>query len=213
MVWQTICGAPPERRHRDAALSIDAVTPASDDGRVPVPLLIVTGPVGVGKSTVANEIGLLLIKAGIPNAVVDFDMLSACYPRKHDDRWGSRLAFRNLAAIWRNYYESGARRLTVARVIESREELDGFREAVPGAQIVVARLRAAPETLRRRVIQRGVGLGTDWHLNRAPELARIMDDARVEDVLVDTDARSLTEVAQLVLKKIDWLAAAVENAP
>ena len=47
---------------------------------VSAPMMIVTGPVGVGKTTVASEIGLLLIKANVPNAVIDFDWLSACYP-------------------------------------------------------------------------------------------------------------------------------------
>lgn len=132
-------------------------------------------------------------------------MLTACYPRADDDRWGSRLGFRNLAAIWRNYSDSGPRRLTIARVIESRDELAGFREAVPGAEIIVARLRAADETLRARVVQRGIGLGTEWHLNRAPELARIMEDAKVEDLLVDTDTASATEVARHILNRVGWL--------
>jgi len=40
----------------------------------------------------------------------------------------------NLAALWKNYERSGARRLLIARVLESRSYLDGFREAVPGAE-------------------------------------------------------------------------------
>lgn len=57
------------------------------------------------------------------------------------------------------------------------------------------------------VLQRGLGLGTEWHLNRAPELARVMDDAKVEDLLVDTDTRSVTEVARQILTQVGWLPA------
>jgi adenylylsulfate kinase-like enzyme len=36
-----------------------------------VPVLLVTGPVGVGKSTVAAEAARLLRQAGVPHALVD----------------------------------------------------------------------------------------------------------------------------------------------
>ena len=136
-----------------------------------VPTIIVTGPVGAGKTTVAQEMGLILLDAKVPHANVDFDQLTACYPRPvDDDRWATNLGLRNLAALWRNYQASGARRLLIARVIESRAELDGFRQAVPGADIVVVRLRAAPETLHTRVRQRRQGR-MEWHLDGAVELA------------------------------------------
>lgn len=110
---------------------------------VNVPTIIVTGPVGVGKTTVAGEMGLHLLDAKVPHATVDFDQLTACYPRPtDDDRWGTKLGLMNLAALWKNYERSGARRLLIARVLESRSELDGFRGAVPGADILVVRLRA-----------------------------------------------------------------------
>jgi hypothetical protein len=90
-------------------------------------------------------------------------------------------------------------------VIQSRQELAGFRDAVPGAEIVVVRLRAKPETLLARVRARGIGSGTQWHLNRAPELAKLMDEERVEDFLIETDDLGLTDVASGVLSSVGWL--------
>ena len=91
---------------------------ASERRNVPlvnVPTIIVTGPVGVGKTTVAEEMGMLLLAAKVPHATVDFDQLTACYPRPaDDDRWGTKLGLMNLAALWKNYERSGARRLLLA---------------------------------------------------------------------------------------------------
>ena len=109
--------------------------------------------------------GRLLRDADVPHATVDFDQLTACYPRlPDDDGWGTNLGLTNLAALWRNYSARGAGRLLLARVIEDRTELDGYRAAVPGAEIVVVRLRASPATLQERVRRRGEGRGIEWHL-------------------------------------------------
>lgn len=173
-----------------------------------VPTIIVTGPVGVGKSTVAEAMGYQLLAAKIPHANVDFDQLTACDPRPaDDDRWGTKLGLANLAAIWKNYQLAGARRLIVARVIESRSELEGFRRAIPGADIVLVRLRAAPETLQARVRSRGPWRDMEWHLARSGELAAQMDAQPFEDVLIETDGRDVVTVAREVLQRTGWLPA------
>jgi adenylylsulfate kinase len=174
--------------------------------RVSVPTLIVTGPVGVGKTSVADEMGYALRDAKVPHANVDFDRLRACYPRPvEDDRWGNKIGLTNLAAVWQNYQAVGARRLLIACVIEKRSDLDGFREAVPGADILVVRLRATPETLQARVRKRNRGTGMEWDLNRAVELAALMDAQPVEDMLVDTEDRDPPTIARDVLKRAGWL--------
>jgi len=171
-------------------------------------MIVVTGPVGVGKTTVAGEVGLLLRDAKVPHATVDFDQLRACYPRPaDDDRWGTKLGLMNLAALWKNYERSGARRLLITCVLESRSELDGFRQAVPGADILVVRLRAAPETLQSRVRQRGPGRGMEWDLHRTVELAPQMDAEQVEDIVVETDGKDAVSIAQDILVRVGWLPA------
>ena len=170
-----------------------------------IPTLLITGPVGVGKTTVASEVSELLEAAAIPHAFVDIDALRWCYPGPPGDRFRAGLARRNLAAIWPNFVACGATHLLLADVLEERAELAGYREAVPGAAITVVRLTAAPETLAARVARRELGAGLAWHLARAAELAAQMDEKRVEDLLVATEGQSVRAVAEEILLRVGWL--------
>ena len=164
-----------------------------------VPILIITGSVGVGKTTVATEISELLEQAEIAHAFVDLDALRWCYPRRPGDRFSTNLAMKNLAAIWTNFREYGAASLVVADVIETRSELDRYCATIPGADIFVVRLTASLNTLAERLKQRELGAGLAWHLQRAPELSAIMDRNRVEDLLVATDGKTVTQIAEEIL--------------
>jgi hypothetical protein len=172
-----------------------------------VPTLVVSGPVGVGKTSVALEVSELLEAAGVAHAVVDLDALAWCFPRPADDRFNTGLALRNLAAVWANYQAAGAGCLVIARVIESHDDLAGFRAAIPGAEIVVVGLRAPIETLVERVNRRELGAAKTWHVRRAAELATQMDRHLVEDHLVETADRSIIEIAEEVLRCVGWQAA------
>lgn len=169
-----------------------------------VPVLLVTGPVGVGKTTTALTAGDLLAAAALPYAVVDLDSLTWCYPPPADDPHNSRLALRNLVVLWQHYAAAGAERLIIARVIESRDELEPYRQAVPGAAITVVRLRASDETLERRVLGRTVTTGPRY-VRRSLELARLMDERQIEDHVVETSGRTVKEVAHEVLRRAQWL--------
>jgi adenylylsulfate kinase len=161
--------------------------------------MIITGPVGAGKTTVALEVSELLEQAEVAHACVDLDALRYCYPRRPGDRFSTRLAMKNLAAIWVNFQECGAASLVVADVIETRSGLDRYRAAIPGADIFVVRLTATLQTLAQRLKRRELGVGLDWHLQRAPELTAIMERNRVEDLLVATDGRTVTQIAREIL--------------
>ena len=67
----------------------------SIEQRVSVPTLLITGTVGVGKSTVAAEINDVLAGLKIPNAAVDLDALAWQWPSTSS--WNSDLMFENLA--------------------------------------------------------------------------------------------------------------------
>lgn len=99
--------------------------------RTPVPVLLITGAVGAGKSTVGAEVFRLLREAGIPSAFVDLAALGNGWPPPPDDPWNERLTHANLACTWANFRRAGARRLVVCRVLEARSLLRHVGAAVP----------------------------------------------------------------------------------
>ena len=180
--------------------------------RVRVPTLLLTGPVGVGKTTVALEASEMLGKRGVHHAVIDLDALSWCYPPPLDDRFRNRLVLRNLRDIWPNYETAGAGREILARVIETREAAAEIAAAIPDAELQVVRLRASSGVLSERVARREAGPGRDRLLARALELAEQQDEAALEDHLVDTDGRPAAAVAAEVLRVSGWLDASTDEA-
>ena len=171
---------------------------------VPVPVLVITGPVGVGKSTIAAEAAWLLRQADVPHALVDLDRIEQCWPVPADDPWNERVSHRNLACMWANFRQAGADRLIFARVLETRSLLRRVTAAVPGAQVTVVRLRAPLAVLQERIRSREAG-DPDWFLGAAAHTAEVFERAQVEDHLVDNENRPAAVVAEEVLHRVGWL--------
>lgn len=170
-----------------------------------VPVLLITGSLGVGKTTVAAEVSELLDQAQIPHAHVDIDALRWGYFPLSADRFQTELAMENLKSLWINFQRMGARRLIIADVIEEREHVQRYRQAIPDAQVFVVRLHASLEELERHLKSREVGSGLDRHLARTAELAKKMEQAGVEDLVVDTEGKTVTAVAWEVLQRCGWM--------
>jgi hypothetical protein len=92
----------------------------------------------------------------------------------------------------------------VADVVEGPREPALLRDAVPGAEVVVVRLRASPATIEQRLAGRDSGPDFDWHLRRAAELAALMERERIGDLLIDTDGISAEAVAGELLTRLGW---------
>lgn len=170
-----------------------------------VPILIITGPPGVGKTAVASEISELLEQGQIPHAQIDIDTIRWGYFPLSHDRFQIELAMKNLASLWENFQRAGANRLVISDVIEDRNELERYYLAIPGAEILVVRLYASLSTLEQRLQGREMGSGLEWHLQRTAELAEQMDQSRVEDILVNTEGKSVMVVAREVLQRSGWI--------
>ncbi len=170
----------------------------------PVPVLLITGSVGSGKSTVALEINDVLAERKLPNAALDLDALVWQWPPT--SKWNDDLMFENLTSLWPNYRAHGASRLVLARVLEDPSELDRYRRAVPGAEITVCRV-TAPEALRLARLRGRMapGASLDWHLARTVELEAILEDVACEAFVVENGPRPVREVALEVLVRAGWI--------
>lgn len=168
-----------------------------------VPLLIISGSLGSGKTTVLSEASDLLTEAGISHAAIDLDCLAVMHPRREPH--GEGLALANLASVWPNYASAGAERLLVARVVERRSELDAYRAAVPGAEIVVCRLTAPVWLMHERLRVREPGMFLDAALARSRELDAILEREGVEDYVVDNGpGRPVGDAAREALRGAGW---------
>jgi hypothetical protein len=156
---------------------------------------------------VTGEASWLLGQAGIPHAMVDLAVIGGCWPTPPDDEWNEELIHRNLACMWVNFQQAGARRLLLCRVLEARSLLTRIAEAVPGAVIAVVRLRAPLEAVRTRIRAREAGCDPQWYLDAAEYLTGRLEDARVEDHVVDNHDRGARETAVEVLRVAGWLPA------
>jgi predicted kinase len=167
-----------------------------------VPVLLVTGPVGVGKTSVLQAANALLIDAGAQHATVELEEIAGCWA----DKVGSsraRLVYANLAAIWSNFAALGASRLLLSGLVEQRTELRLVSEAVPGAAVTLVRLHAPFSVLKQRIRHREPGNpepeidGARWWVER-------LDRTRPEDHLVETDDQSVEDIAREVLRLASW---------
>jgi hypothetical protein len=167
--------------------------------------LLITGGVGAGKTTVTAEASGLLRQAGVSHAMVDLAASGGCWPPPPDDRWNEELIHRNLACMWANFQRAGAGRLLLCRVLEARSLLTRITEAVPGAVITVVRLRVPLEEVRARIRAREAGRDPQWYLDVAEYMTGRLEDARVEDYVVDNYDRPAEEAAAEVLRIAGWL--------
>lgn len=169
-----------------------------------IPVLIITGPVGIGKTSVAWEISELLEDHAVSHAVIDAD---ACYlfPRPKADPRGLNLYYNNLKSIWSNIQQEGIDRLILTKVIESQEDLDGIKKILPNTEIQVIRLQAPINIISQRLAKREIGSGYEWHLARATKFLDIWSRNTMEGKLIQADNRSVREIAQEILQVVNWI--------
>ena len=167
-----------------------------------VPVLFVTGPIGVGKTAVLHEADALLIEAGAGHATVELEEIARCWPDTMD-RSRASLVYQNLAELWSNFAAIGASRLLLAGLLEQRSELSLLSKAVPGAVVTVVRLRAPLTVLEQRIRVREPG-SPEGEIDGARWWAEHLDKARLEDHLVETEDRPISKIAREVLRLAGW---------
>jgi shikimate kinase len=95
-------------------------------------LLIITGPVGGGKSTVAQEVARALQNAGMSTAVIDLDEVYCMARQQPDfaDRQMWATARRAAAALVESFYKSGLRVVIVEGGFLSALEYSELRQYI-----------------------------------------------------------------------------------
>jgi predicted kinase len=165
-------------------------------------IIVISGSMGSGKTTVLGEASDLLSACHIAHATVDLDAIgTALLP----DDVARDLIYRNLEALYVNFSNAGITRILLAEAVESRAELERIRRAMPGAEFTVARLTAAVETMQRRLRNREPGMLQEQFLARARELDRLLENAALEDLTIANDEHSVTDVARELLQRADWI--------
>ena len=178
-----------------------------------VHILLITGPAGIGKSTLCWEIGGKLAKAGISHAIIETDELDRVYPKPGSDelerlRPGSRdVSAINLAALWSTYEALGHSRLIMSGVMMHLEfDRRWILQAIPKADISVVRLSGTETTLNERLARREIGAGAEEQLHRSLGQARRMATETGNGLLrVSTDGKRPDELAVEVLRGVGWL--------
>lgn len=170
-----------------------------------IPVLLVTGAPGVGKTTLVKEMGEQLFHAGVPHAVLDIDELARVRPAVPDERAWAELTVANLRAVWPNYEALGVERLVLAGIVQSAAIVDAYRAAIPGADLTVVRLRASVDTLHARLQDREPGTVREFLLGVTASLDKEIADLDVADLTIDNDPdQPLSTLAREILVKLGW---------
>ena len=178
-------------------------------------VLVITGSMGSGKTTMMGEVSDLLAMRGVVHAAIDID----AFGNAHDPSGAmdlAAIAYRNVAAAVRNYAAEGVTTLVMAGAIETLSELAQLRGAVGATDLVVCRLIAPVAIMQQRgqidnhafvgavacVRGREPGIWQQKYVDRVVVLEDALDKAAVEDFAVANDgARPITEVAREILQR------------
>jgi adenylylsulfate kinase len=99
----------------------------------------------------------------------------------------------------------GVKCVVIPNVLEDRQDISHIEAGTPGAVVTVVCLTAPIETIHDRIRGREKSeQSLAWHLNRAVELSNKLEGRNVEDFTVNTDGKTLAEIAKEVLETADW---------
>jgi predicted ABC-type ATPase len=176
-------------------------------------ILLISGPTGVGKSTIGFALYVRYLNAGFTAGYVDLRQIGFVTPGVPGDPCQHRLRAGNLAAMWQNYRAAGARYVIATGPVESDAVFSTYREALPSATITLCRLHAGRAELRRRVMSRGTsgswpepgdplrGQSAEYLAevaDRAAADADALDRSGVHAVRIDTDGCSVAGAVGLI---------------
>lgn len=184
-----------------------------------VPLLLLCGSSGAGKSSVAWEVYWSLLRERLPVAHVDLDGIGYG-PPGHSGSFA--LKFQNVSAVWRTYADAGASAFVVSGLRVLQEDVLECAAALPGSVPTPVVLTITAEEQRARILARakaqyaadrggGSSVQTPEALEQVVEAARqeLEDEQHIPGALVlDTTGVAVVDVARQLLRATRWPALA-----
>jgi hypothetical protein len=167
-----------------------------------VRLLVISGSMGAGKTTVLGEASDLLGAAGIAHAAMDVDAVAMGHV---PGAVGDELAFRHVAAVWANHATFGVSRLLLADAIDSLERRAHFTRATRAQEVQVCRLVADLQTMQRRVRQREPSENQQGFVDNVARVEAALDATGEDFRVLNDGSRSATAVARELLDRAGWL--------
>jgi chloramphenicol 3-O-phosphotransferase len=167
--------------------------------------VVITGPPGAGKSSVAGALHDMLGEAGVANALVEVDMLERSHPPLGRDR-----ALLHLGALCASFHEHGYGLLVVTATAEDQHHLQGVLGASGAEERLVVRLEAPPELLEERIRAREPAgwPGLERLVEASRRLAQSMPSLRGVDLVYDTAGESAEALAARIAGALGWTASA-----
>lgn len=157
-------------------------------------IYIISGPLGVGKSTVSKSLADSMNQC----ALIEGDLLLHVYRGENEPPWEERLrlAWLNISAVTRNLHRHGLD-VVIDFVVEN--ELQWFYDQLSDlkATLHYVVLHAEPETLTGRLSQRGDAK----YIQRSLFLRnKLMASPTNEPFLLDADRKRPEELAEEIVK-------------
>lgn len=168
--------------------------------------IFLNGTVGVWKSTVAKTLSTIEARSGHPHALIDLDHIRRAWPTPKGDPFNHELELINLRDLVINYRRAGAKHFILAGVLEQATEIPRYETALQNSGLLICRLEADAATLTRRLTLRHADNPSelDWHLQRAGQLASILETASLDHMVLDSSLNTPIKIAEILREAAGW---------
>ncbi len=156
---------------------------------MPVPMVLLTGTIGAGKTWVAEAVADLLIERAVGHALVDLDWLgNVSPPPDPTDPHNMKVQIDAFSRALQSFLDAGVERFVLTATLESRGQRDLFVDLVRPTELLVVLVSASPEVVHDRIRRRenSERLLADF-LARTDALAGTIESAGFHDLVVRND--------------------------